>query len=183
MRELEHTTHFSVMDGEGNAVSCTTTLSAGFGSKVMAAGVVLNNAIAAFGTVGENGAAPNKHMTTSMSPTLVRNGDDVVLVTGSPGGDTIPNTIVQVIRNVVDRGLPLDEAVDAARIHQGFVPDEIRYERGHPPPRAVLAALRHRGHKLSAKTSAMGDANSILVVNGIAHGYADPREGGTAVGR
>jgi gamma-glutamyltranspeptidase / glutathione hydrolase len=183
MRELEHTTHFSVVDGEGNAVSCTTTLSAGFGSKTMAAGVVLNNAIAAFGTVGENGMAPDKHMTTSMSPAIVRSGDQTILVTGSPGGDTIPNTVVQVIRNVVERNMSLADAIDAPRVHQGFVPDDIRYERGRPPPPGVLSELRRRGHKLSAKTNVMGDANSVLVSNGTAYGYADPREGGAAVAR
>ena len=77
--------------------------------------------------------------------------------------------------------MPLDDAVDAPRIHQGFVPDEIRYERGHPPPKSVLAALRARGHKLSAKTAAIGDANSIVVSGGVAYGYADPREGGAAL--
>lgn len=181
MRELEHTTHFSVVDANGNAVSCTTTLSAGFGAKVVAAGVVLNNAVAAFGTVGKNVPAPNKHMTTSMSPAIVTNGDELVMVTGSPGGDTIPNTVVEVIRNAVEHGMPLDQAVDAPRIHHGFVPDEIRYERGHPPPKRVLAELRRRGHRLSAKTAAIGDANSIVVANGISYGYADPREGGAAL--
>jgi len=181
MRELEHTTHFSVVDADGNAVSCTTTLSAGFGSKVVAAGVVLNNAVAAFGTVGANVPAPNKHMTTSMSPAIVTSGDDLVMVTGSPGGDTIPNTVVEIIRNAVEHGMPLDQAVDAARIHQGFVPDEIRYERAHPPPKNVLAELRRRGHRLSAKTAAIGDANTIVVSSGVAYGYADPREGGAAL--
>ena len=95
----------------------------------------------------------------------------------------IMNTIVQVIRNVVDRRMPLDEAIDAARIHQGFVPDDIRYERGRPPQASVLTELRRRGHKLSAKTNVMGDANSVLVSNGSAYGYADPREGGAALAR
>jgi gamma-glutamyltranspeptidase/glutathione hydrolase len=182
MRELEHTTHFSVVDAEGNAVSCTTTLSAGFGAKIVAAGMVLNNAVAAFGTVGANVFAPDAHMTTSMSPAIVRNGDDLVMVTGSPGGDTIPNTVVQVIRNVIEHEQTLDLAVDAPRIHQGFVPDEIRYESGRPPPKTVLAALRNRGHKLSAKTATIGAANSIVISDGVAYGYADPREGGAAVG-
>lgn len=180
MRELEHTTHLSVVDGDGNAASLTTTLSASFGARIMAAGVVMNNALSGFGTVGENVLGPGKRMTTSMSPAIVLARGETVLVTGSPGGDTIPNTVVQVIRNVVDHGMTIDDAVDAPRLHQGFVPDEIRYESKHPPPRATLAALRRRGHRLSSPSRAMGGANSILVADGVAYGHADPREGGSA---
>jgi gamma-glutamyltranspeptidase/glutathione hydrolase len=182
MRELEHTTHFSVADREGNVVSCTTTLSASFGAKVVAAGVVLNDSLAAFGTVGQNVLAPERRMTSSMSPAIVTSGGAPVLVLGSPGGDTIPNTVVRVLRNVVDYQMTIDRAVDAPRIHQGFVPDEIRYESGHAPPKSVLAELGRRGHRLTAKTATIGDANSILLENGVAYGYADPREGGLALG-
>jgi gamma-glutamyltranspeptidase/glutathione hydrolase len=182
MQELEHTTHFSVADREGNVVSCTTTLSANFGAKVVAAGVVLNDSLAAFGTVGANVLAPERRMTSSMSPAIVTSGGAPVLVLGSPGGDTIPNTVVRVLRNLVDYGMTIDRAVDAPRVHHGFVPDEIRYESSRPPPAKALTELRHRGHRVSAKTAAMGDANSILLENGIAYGYADPREGGLALG-
>jgi len=182
MKELEHTTHFSVADAEGNVASCTTTLSASFGSRVVAAGVVLNNSLAAFGTVGRNTPAPGRFMTTSMSPVLVLASGEPVLVTGSPGGDTIPSTVVRVIRGVVDYGMPLDEAVDAPRLHHGFVPDEVRYESGRPPERALLGALRAKGHRLAAPTRALGDANSVLLVGRVLHGYADPREGGLAAG-
>jgi gamma-glutamyltranspeptidase/glutathione hydrolase len=183
MRELEHTTHFSVVDADGGVVSCTTTLSASFGARVVAAGVVLNNALAAFGTVGENTLAPGRRMTTSMSPAIVLAGGEPVLVVGSPGGDTIPNTVVRVLRNVVDYGMTLDAAIDAPRVHHGFVPDEIRLEATRLPPAPVLAELRRRGHRLSTKTGVIGDADCILLGDdGTAYGYADPREGGLALG-
>jgi gamma-glutamyltranspeptidase/glutathione hydrolase len=180
VKELEHTTHLAAIDAEGNVASCTTTLSASFGAKVMAAGVVLNNSLAAFGTAGESTPLPERRTPTSMSPTLVLSGTEPVLVLGSPGGDTIPNTVAQVLRNLVDYDMTLDRAVDAPRIHHGLVPDEIRFESGHPPPPGVLAELRKRGHHLSSKTHAIGDANSIAIADREAYGYADPRGGGLA---
>lgn len=180
VKELEHTTHLAAVDAQGNVAACTTTLSASFGAKIMAAGVVLNDSLAAFGTAGASTEAPGRRMPTSMSPTLVSAGSDPVLVLGTPGGDTIPNTVARILRGVVDYGMTLDRAVDAPRIHQGFVPDEIRYEGGHPPPKAALAELARRGHHLGSKTRSIGDANSIAVADGVAYGYADPRGGGLA---
>jgi gamma-glutamyltranspeptidase/glutathione hydrolase len=180
VKELEHTTHLAAVDSEGNVASCTTTLSASFGAKVMAAGMVLNDSLAAFGTAGASTQAPGRRMPTSMSPTLVRAGEQTVLVLGTPGGDTIPNTVARILRNVVDYGMTLDRAIDAPRIHHGFVPDEIRYEGAHPPPKATLAELARRGHRLSAKTRSIGDANSIAIAEGVPYGYADPRGGGLA---
>ncbi len=182
VKELEHTTHLAAVDKDGNVASCTTTLSASFGAKVMAAGMVLNDSLAAFGTAGASTPLPGRRMPTSMSPTLVLASGDPVLVLGSPGGDTIPNTVARVLRNSIDYGMSLDEAVDAPRIHHGFVPDEIRFESAHPPPKAVLRELARRGHRLSSKTQAIGDANSIALSAGTAHGYADPRGGGLALG-
>jgi gamma-glutamyltranspeptidase/glutathione hydrolase len=180
VKELEHTTHLAAVDAEGNVASCTTTLSASFGSKVMVAGMMLNDSLAAFGTAGESTPLPGRRMPTSMSPTLVLTAGEPVLVLGSPGGDTIPNTVVRVLTNLVDHAMPLDSAVDTPRIHQGFVPDEIRYEGSRPLPAEVLAALRQRGHRLTAKTRAIGDANSVLLAGGAAFAYADPRGGGLA---
>jgi gamma-glutamyltranspeptidase/glutathione hydrolase len=104
-----------------------------------------------------------------------------VLVLGSPGGDTIPSTVAQVLRNTVDHGMTIDRAVDAPRIHHGFVPDEVRYEGKRPPPRDVLRALEKLGHRMSDKRLPIGDANDILIEGGVAYGYADPREGGLAL--
>jgi gamma-glutamyltranspeptidase/glutathione hydrolase len=183
MREHEHTTHLSVADSSGMVVSLTTTLSAGFGSKLVAAGtgIVLNNSLAAFGTAGDNLPAAGRRTTSSMAPTLVLEHGRPVLVLGTPGGDTIPNTVVQVLRNVVDYGLTIDEAVDAPRLHHGFAPDEIRYERARPVPKPVLDGLEKLGHSLSKNTMPIGDANDILLSGGVAWAYADPREGGLAL--
>jgi gamma-glutamyltranspeptidase / glutathione hydrolase len=183
MRELEHTTHYSVVDATGTVVSCTTTLSAGFGARMVAAGtgIVLNNSVAAFGTAGENLPAPGRRTTSSMAPALVLRDGEVVLVLGSPGGDTIPSTLAQVLRNVVDHGMTIDAAVDAPRIHHGFVPDLVRYELGRPPSRRVLDQLEKLGHRFSKKQIPIGDANDILIADGAAFGYADPREGGLAL--
>jgi gamma-glutamyltranspeptidase / glutathione hydrolase len=184
VRELEHTTHLSVVDADGMAVSLTTTLSAGFGARFVApgTGVVMNNAVAAFGTAGADVPLPRRRMTTSMSPTLLVAGGETVAVLGSPGGDTIPNTLAQLVIHLLDRGLPVEDAVDAPRIHHGFVPDEIRYEQGRPIARELLDGLRARGHRISDRRIAIGDANVIVVHDGVAYGYADPREGGLAKG-
>lgn len=183
VKELEHTTHFSVADAAGNVVSCTTTLSAGFGARYVAkgTGVVMNNSVAAFGTAGEDVPKPGRRMTSSMSPTLVFRGDEPVLVLGSPGGDTIPNTVVQVLRNVIDYGMTIDAAIDAPRIHHGFIPDTVGTERERPLPPAVVKELKRRGHQLHPR-GAIGDANDLLLSGGVAWGFADLREGGLAAG-
>src|SRR5690606_6672863 len=113
--ESEETTHFSVVDAEGMAVSCTITLSAAFGAQLLSpsTGVILNNAVASFSTAGENQPIGARRTTSSMAPTLVYHGEALALVLGSPGGDTIPNTVTQVLRNVVDYGMTIDQAVSA----------------------------------------------------------------------
>ncbi|MBK7586339.1 MAG: gamma-glutamyltransferase [Myxococcales bacterium] len=181
--EPEHTTHFSVVDADGLAVSCTTTLSAGFGSKLVVpgTGVVLNNSVASFSNVGENQPVGGHRTVSSMAPTLVTRDGELLLVLGSPGGDTIPSTVAQVFRHLVDHGMPLDAAVDAGRLHHNFLPDEFRIERARPPAKSTLEALKRMGHSLSKKTLPMGDANNLAIVGGLAYGYADPREGGQAV--
>jgi gamma-glutamyltranspeptidase/glutathione hydrolase len=184
VQELENTTHLSVVDGDGMAVSLTTTLSAGFGAKVVAegTGVVLNNAVAAFGTAGADVPEPERRMTTSMSPTLLIHAERTVAVLGSPGGDTIPNTVTELVIRLIDEGLTVDRAVEAPRFHHGFVPDEIRYEKDRPLPKAVIDELRKRGHAISKKQIPIGDANVIVLRDGTAYGYADTREGGLATG-
>lgn len=183
MRELDQTTHFSVVDSEGNVVSCTTTLSGGFGARYVIGelGLVMNNSVAAFGTVGEDVPKPGRRMTSSMSPTLVSFDGRVVAALGSPGGDSIPNTVVQVLSQLVDGKKSLAAAVDAPRVHHGFVPDEIRYERLRPPPQATLDALRKLGHQIGTPHRTIGDANEIVIVGSDFYGYADPREGGLAL--
>ena len=180
--ESPETTHFSVVDAQGNAVSCTVTLSAGFGSKIMpeGTGTLLNNAAASFSLRGRNQVKPGARTLSSMAPTLVTRGDELKMVLGSPGGNTIPSTVVQVLRNMTDHGMPLDQAVKAPRLHHRFLPDEVRYERRRPVDRNLRSKLSSLGHEWSKKTIPIGDANNIIVIDGVAFAYADPREGGLA---
>jgi gamma-glutamyltranspeptidase/glutathione hydrolase len=184
--ESPETTQFSVVDAEGNAVSCTYTQSAAFGSKIVipGTGILLGNAMGGFSEEGVNAIAPGKRMASSMSPTIVSQNGKLALVLGSPGGDTIPNTVAQVFRNLVDYGMTIDEAVASPRIHHQFLPDKVRVEKGNAPPRAALDDLVRRGHLLDLSPIPMGDANNILIdiQSGVAWGYADRREGGRAVG-
>jgi len=183
LRELEHTTHFSVVDAEGMVVSCTTTLSASYGAKLVlpGTGVVLNNSVASFSSTGANQPVPGRRTVSSMAPTLVLEGEHPLLVLGTPGGDSIPSTIVQILRHVVDHGESLSDAVDAPRIHHGFLPDVVRYEPRTPPPAAVLRELKRRGHQLKRGPASIGDANEILIQGGVAWAYADAREFGLAL--
>ena len=180
--ESEQTTHLGVVDADGMVVSLTTTLSASFGAKLTApgTGIVLNNSVASFSSTGPNQPAPGRRTASSMAPTLVLDGEQVVLVLGTPGGDTIPSTIVQVLRNVVDHGLALDQAVAAPRIHQGFLPDRARFESRRPLEPALVAALKALGHDLTGSHLAMGDSNDLLLDEQQAYGVADPRGNGLA---
>jgi len=182
-RESEHTTQLSVVDREGNAVSCTTTLSASFGARyvVPGTGIVMNNSLAGFGIGAANQPRAGRRIQSSMAPTLVSHVGQVVAVLGSPGGDTIPSTVVQVLRHLVDHDMTLDQAIEAPRIHHGFFPDELRLERGRTPDPSVLEELQARGHRLHIRPTAIGAANEILVVDGVAYGHADSREGGLAL--
>ncbi len=185
-RESPETTHFSVVDAQGNAVSCTYTLSAGFGSKVVIpkTGILLGNALGGFSKDGLNVVAPGKRMATSMSPTVVTQNGKLVMVLGSPGGDTIPNTVAQVMRNLVDWGMTIDDAINTGRVHHQFLPDKLRVEKQRPLPKNVVAELVRRGHAIETSGLTQGDANDIVVdaATGIAYGFADPREGGTTQG-
>lgn len=182
LSEVDHTTHFSVIDAEGNAVSCTVTLSGSFGAGVTTknTGIVLNNAVASFGSVGANLPRPGVRTVSSMAPTLVFDGPHLLFVLGSPGGDTIPGTITQVLLQLLD-GKDLEQAVDAPRLHQGFVPDEVQYERERPLPPAIKKELIQLGHRLAARRSAIGDANIAAMWNGRALAVSDEREGGLAL--
>ena len=182
VEESEQTTHLSVVDQQGMVVSLTTTLSGSFGAKLTApgTGIILNNSVASFSRTGPNQPAPGRRTTSSMAPTLVLDGQRVVLVLGTPGGDTIPSTIVQVLRHVVDHNFPLDQAVAAPRIHQSFLPDRARFESKRPLDPALVAALKARGHDVSGSHFAMGDSNDLLIQDEQAYGVADPRGGGLA---
>jgi gamma-glutamyltranspeptidase / glutathione hydrolase len=158
-RESEETTHLSVVDRDRNAVAMTYTLEQEYGVKIVlpGAGFLLNNEMGHFnaapglttpeGLIGTsaNLAAPGKRMLSSMSPTILIKDGRLFMVTGSPGGRTIINTVLETIVNVVDFGMNAQEAVDARRFHHQWLPDRITYERFGLSPDTV-AALRAKGH-------------------------------------
>ncbi|WP_100640382.1 gamma-glutamyltransferase [Marinobacter salexigens] len=185
--ESPETTHFSVVDKWGNAVSNTYTINFSYGSgiTVQGAGFLLNNEMDdfsakpgvpnAYGLIGgaANKIEPGKRMLSSMSPTIVRKGDRNFLVTGSPGGSRIITTTLQVIMNVIDHDMNIQTAVNAPRIHHQWLPDEIRVEQGIS--KDTVRLLESRGHKV-VTNSAMGAIQSIMISeDGILYGGADPR--------
>jgi gamma-glutamyltranspeptidase / glutathione hydrolase len=194
-REGSNTTHFSVVDNDGNAVSNTYTLNFPYGVGLVAegTGVLLNNelddftaapgASNAFGLVGyeANLPGPGKRPLSSMSPTIVLKDGKAVLVTGSPGGSRIISTVLQVIVDVLDYHMDIAAAVAAPRLHHQWMPDEVRVE--HSFPDDVLAGLRAKGHRI-VEPMGQTSANSILVTATGLVGAPDPRtRGATAAGR
>ncbi len=181
--ELPHTTHLSVIDGEGNAVSCTVTLSGSFGARVMSqeTGIVLNNSVASFSSMGSNTPISGQRTTSSMSPTLALLGSEHLLVLGSPGGNTIPNTVTQTLLRLALDDEPLERAVKLPRIHQGFAPQHLQMERYAPPAASIQRQLRAMGHELRFGRNTMGDANIAVYEEGRSYAVADGREGGLAL--
>jgi gamma-glutamyltranspeptidase / glutathione hydrolase len=187
--EGSNTTHFSVVDAEGNAVSNTYTLNFPYGVGLVAegTGVLLNNelddftaapgASNAYGLVGfeANLPGPGKRPLSSMSPTIVLKDGKVVLVTGTPGGSRIISTVLQVIVDVLDYKMDIAAAVAAPRLHHQWLPDEVRIERGFPDD--VLAELRAKGHHI-VEPMGTTSANSILVTANGLLGAPDPRTRG-----
>jgi len=196
--ESEDTTHFTVVDAEGNAVANTYTLNDSYGSSatVKGAGILLNNEMDDFaakpGTPnmygliqGErNAVAPRKRPLSAMTPTIVLRKDGTLWFTvGSPGGPTIINTVLCVITNVIDYDMNIQQAIDAPRIHHQWLPDEIV---GEPYGLSgdTQKALKSRGHTL-AKQRTLGDAEGIMIEEktGVRLGATDPRRSdGLAVG-
>jgi gamma-glutamyltranspeptidase/glutathione hydrolase len=188
-REGSNTTHYSVVDRSGNAVSNTYTLNFPYGVGLVAegTGVLLNNelddftaapgASNAFGLVGfeANLPGPGKRPLSSMSPTIVLKDGKPVLVTGSPGGSRIISAVTQVIVDVIDYKMDVAAAVAAPRVHHQWLPDEVRIEKGFPDD--VLAELRTKGHKL-VEPLGYSSANSILVTSNGPLGAPDPRTRG-----
>lgn len=188
-REGSNTTHFSVVDSRGNAVSNTYTLNFSYGVGLVAdgTGVLLNNelddftaavgASNAYGLVGfeANLPGPGKRPLSSMSPTIVLRDGKPVLVTGSPGGSRIISTVLQVIVNVLDYRMDVAAAVAAPRLHHQWLPDEVRVEGGFPGD--VLLELKAMGH-LIVEPMGQTSANSILVTPNGPLGAPDPRTRG-----
>ena len=167
--ESEETTHFSVVDANGMAVSNTYTLEGGYGSGVVVggAGFLLNNEMGDFnkkpgetntrGDIGTpaNLIEPGKRMLSSMNPTIISRDGKLVLVTGSPGGRTIPNTVLDVVLGVLAFKMSVREAVDAPRLHHQWLPDTTTMETGGATPE-VEAALRAMGHRLTVRRPGSG---------------------------
>ena len=195
--ESTETTHFTVVDKNGNVASNTYTLNGSFGSYAMVegAGFLLNNEMDDFAAKPgapnmygliqseKNAVAARKRPLSAMTPTIVLKDGKLWFALGSPGGPTIINTVLQTLINVIDHGMTMQQAVEAPRIHHQWMPDQIRYE-----PMGVVADVKNKlqtmGHKFTDKPSYMGDCEAIMIEDktGVRLGASDPRRGGKAVG-
>jgi gamma-glutamyltranspeptidase/glutathione hydrolase len=197
VEESPQTTHFSVVDSGGMAVSNTYTLEASWGCKIVVpgAGFVLNNEMGDFnwtpgrtdtrGRIGTeaNTIQPKKRMLSSQCPTIVRRDGKTVLVTGSPGGRTIINTVVSILVSCLEYGMPLDEAIRGPRLHHQWLPDRLSFEgEADPEFAASVETLRSMGHQVDRKYP-QGSAQSIAIEpDGTIWGVADWRRSGYAAG-
>ncbi|MFY9341349.1 MAG: gamma-glutamyltransferase [Planctomycetota bacterium] len=190
----DDTTHFSIVDKDGNAVACTTTINSSFGAGVVVdgAGFLLNNEMDdfsakpgvpnQFGLVGgkANAIAPGKRMLSSMTPTIVCKNGELRYVLGAPGGGRIITAVLQVLLACVDHGMGLEQAVRAPRIHHQWLPDEIVWEALALSP-DVRAALAAKGHAFAKNPRGIGQVFAIEVLkDGTRLGVCDHRSGGSA---
>jgi gamma-glutamyltranspeptidase/glutathione hydrolase len=184
--ELGGTTHFSVIDRFGNAVACTVSVNTRFGSKLLvpATGIVLNNEMDDFaihssgnvyGLVGNeaNSLQPRKRPLSSMSPTIVLQGERAELVVGAAGGPRIISATLQTILNVLDYRMPVKKAVEAPRVHHQWLPDQLNVESDIP--NETKKSLERRGHVLRER-SVLGVVQAITAHRGSLSGAADPRK-------
>jgi len=194
-REHEETTHFSIVDREGNAVAITTTLNGSYGAGVVVkgAGFLLNNEMDDFsvkpgapnmyGLVGgeANAIAPNKRMLSSMTPAIVSKDGELFMVVGTPGGSTIITSVFQTILNVVDFNMSMQSAVNAKKFHHQWLPDEIAVE-DKALDSLTTEKLKAKGYKFVDR-GAIGRVDAILKTKwGYYQGGADPRGDDKAVG-
>ena len=195
--ESDETTHYSIVDSEGNAVAVTTTLNTNYGSKVYVkgGGFFLNNQMDDFsikpgepntyGLVGseKNAIAPNKRMLSSMSPTIVEENGKLRMVIGTPGGSTIITSVLQCMLNVFEYGMTMQESVSQPRFHHQWLPDDVMFEpKGFDP--AVIAKLKAKGYVPKEENFVIiGRVDAILVEkDGTLEGGADPRGDDVAEG-
>ncbi|MGY6559620.1 MAG: gamma-glutamyltransferase [Nitritalea sp.] len=193
--ESEETTHYSIIDAAGHAVSVTTTINSSYGSKtfVHGAGFLLNNEMDDFsikpgfpnmyGLLGgaANAIAPGKRMLSAMTPTIIEREGKLFMVVGTPGGSTIITSVFQTILNVLAHGMSMSGAVAAPRFHHQWYPEDIQHEPGAFSD-AVMEALRAKGHPLRER-SAYGRVDAILVTpEGTLEGAGDPRGDDWAAG-
>jgi gamma-glutamyltranspeptidase/glutathione hydrolase len=193
--ESDQTTHYSIVDHEGNAVSITTTLNGGFGSKIFVkgAGFLLNNEMDdfsskpgvpnMFGLVGgkANSIQPNKRMLSSMTPTILEKDGKLFMVVGTPGGSTIITSVFQTILNVTEFNQDMQQAVNSKRFHHQWLPDEVYVEQGALDS-ITKAKLAQKGYKI-IEGGASGRVDAILKTQqGYYEGGADPRGDDTKLG-
>jgi gamma-glutamyltranspeptidase/glutathione hydrolase len=193
--EPDHTTHYSVVDPEGNAVAVTTTLNDSFGSRVTAGGLgfLLNDEMDDFASKQgvpnmfgliqgpANAISPAKRPLSAMAPTIVLKDGKLFLVLGSPGGPRIITTVVNIMMGVIDYGMNIQEAVNAPRFHHQWLPDVTRVEQGFSPD--TVKQLERMGHKVEAQGS-WSDGECIMIdpKRGDRLGASDKRNNGRAVG-
>ncbi len=185
--ESRDTTHYSIVDSDGNVVSNTYTLNFSFGSGITVAGtgILLNNEMDdfsakpgvpnAYGLIGAeaNKIEAKKRPLSSMTPTIVFKGGKPILVTGSPGGSRIITTVLQVLVNVIDHEMNVADAVSAPRFHHQWQPDLLFLEPGFSPD--TISLLKQKQHKVK-RVSTMGSAQTIAIHEGVSYGAADPRK-------
>ncbi len=194
-KEHEETTHFSIVDKDGNAVSITTTLNGSYGSfvAVKGAGFLMNNEMDDFsvkpgapnmyGLVGgeANAIAPNKRMLSSMTPSIVEKDNKLFMVVGTPGGSTIITSVFQTIINVIDFEMPMQSAVAAKKFHHQWLPDEV-YAEKDALDSLTTEKLKAKGYKIVPR-GAIGRVDAILKTKwGSYQGGADPRGDDKAIG-
>ncbi|MDP9048468.1 MAG: gamma-glutamyltransferase [Bacteroidota bacterium] len=186
--ESDQTTHFSIVDREGNAVAITTTLNDSFGSKIFVngAGFLLNNEMDDFsakpgvpnmyGLLGgkANSIQPGKRMLSAMTPTIIEKNGKLFMIVGTPGGSTIITSVFQTLLNVIEFGQDMQQAVSAKKFHHQWLPDEVEVERDALTP-ATRAILEQKGYKI-VDHGAIGRVDAILITkDGYYDGGADPR--------
>ncbi len=194
--ESDETTHYSVVDKEGNAVSITTTLNGGFGSKVVVqgGGFLMNNemddfSIKAgvpnmFGLIGNkaNEIVPGKRMLSSMTPTIVEKDNKLFMVVGTPGGSTIITSVFQTIINVLEHDMTMQQSVNALKFHHQWLPDNITYEKNAFSD-GTIGRLKAKGYNLVPMIGSLGRMDCIMVrPDGKLEGGSDPRGDNTSMG-
>ncbi len=194
--ESMETTHFSIVDKDGNAVSVTTTLNGGYGSRIIVkgGGFFMNNEMDdfsikpgvpnMFGLIGNkaNAIEPGKRMLSSMTPTILEKDKKLYMVVGTPGGSTIITSVFQTILNVIEHGMTMQQAVNAYKFHHQWLPDKTTFENGAFTPN-VIQKLQAKSYNLEMQRNTIGRMDCILVrPDGTLEGGSDPRGDDTSIG-
>ncbi len=194
INQSEETTHYSIVDKQGNAVSVTTTINSGYGNgiTITGAGFLMNNEMDdfsskpgepnMFGLLGNeaNAIEPKKRPLSSMTPTIVLKDDKPFLILGTPGGSTIITTVLQNFLNVVIHGMDIQQAVSSPRVHSQWMPDMVFYEKGGLS-KSLIRKLSERGHDVKLRGN-IGEANGIMINDQGFWGGPDSRGENTAIG-